>query len=122
MPLINYSKPMHYLIEDAIETIPDMNISADDHFVLCVVTDNIVLRNIKDYATYFFPNAVCESYSSEEFTHLENNDGSIPFLIYSDQGISDKIDMEGREVAVPDFTWYKYIFCKSADESWGQVP
>ena len=64
----------------------------------------------KDYATYFFPNAVCESYSSEEFTHLENNDGSIPFLIYSDQGISDKIDMEGCEHLILLNMVFKLIF------------
>ena len=74
-----------YLISYIEDTLDKYNIDAKDEFVLVVLTDNDLLKNIDDYAKFFFPNVKVQYNLKEDNKVMKNNNSNI--LIFSDYKI-----------------------------------
>ncbi len=98
----SYIQPMKYVIQYIEDTLDENGMKPTDEFNLVIYTDNILESNIRDYALYFFPNAVTRSDVGAVLS--PEIDYSLPTFIYAEDERLDYLEKEtGMEDSRPDY-------------------
>lgn len=110
-------QPMKFMIDYAEDTLKEHGIKDTDRFSLVLYTDSPWQSNLRDYATFFFPNASVYSLTSKDPLPELNPD--IPAFIFSEteQEITNlECVAEMKTYKNPRYktavTWYKTVWDK----------
>lgn len=72
-------QPMKYMISYSQQLVKEQGLDSEDEFNLLLITDNILQRNVYDYATFFYPNAHAVSTTTTEY--LQEFDHELPTIV-----------------------------------------
>ena len=78
-----YVQPIKYMITSIEHDAKDNKITSDTTFNFILYTDNLLYKNLKDYFSFFYPNA--NIYYADNFTIPEGIDWYYPTAIFSEQ-------------------------------------
>ena len=105
------------MIDYAEDTLKEYGIKDTDRFSLVLYTDNLWQSNLRDYTTFFFPNASVYSLTSKD--PLPELDSDIPAFIFSEteQEITNlECVAETKTYKNPRYktavTWHKTVWDK----------
>ena len=87
-----YVQPMKYLISDIYDSLEEYGLKETDSFAVVMYTDNSLQSNLRDYASFFFPNAKIYSESGNAFDEniqVSYEEGLVVFAFAEDERLSE---------------------------------
>jgi 4-amino-4-deoxy-L-arabinose transferase and related glycosyltransferases of PMT family len=110
----NYIQPMKYMLQDLEKTTTDHDIASESEFNLVVYTESALLKNIKDYSKFLYPNA--RIYTPDELQAPDEMSPELATISYGDLGLPKGIQYEEQRMLMfkdkkhnQDIVWYKGI-------------
>lgn len=88
----NFTQPMKYIVSDLAERVKERGLAPEDPFRLIFFTENPMLKNIRDYTAYFFPNARVDVPEGRRLA-LSGE----PAFVYGERRPVDGADLRWRE-------------------------
>ena len=88
----NYTQPMKYIVSDLAEQMKERGLDPEAPFSLVFFTENPMLKNIRDYTAYFFPNARVDVPEGRRLA-LSGE----PAFVYGERRPVDGADLRWRE-------------------------
>ena len=114
-----YVNPMKYALSYIDESLKEKNLGKDDEVTFYLFTDNALMTNLHDYARFLYPNAKCESHSSDEMEEVLEAAvrEKTPLLIcFSGQPFPETVakgEISGKSWKDPVYnskvTWYRFV-------------
>lgn len=120
-------QPIKFMIAYTEDTLKEYGIKDTDRFSIVLYTDNLWQSNLRDYATFFYPNASIYSLTSKDT--LPELEPDIPAFIFSEteQEITSLgFPAENRTYKNPRYktavTWYRTIWSNDSTSTLALPP